>query len=168
MLLPDSTKALPKPILTNLHSVFKIRSETCNFQTDFSDSCGISCEIALIWMSLNLTEDQSTLVQVMAWCRQTPSHYLSQCWARSLSPYGITRPQWVKLLCHRFASFWCHFIIFHDCNIYTASRLSLYHVYILNCMFNNSEYIFTIDIIYQHCIHVTHTIAGFTNCSMCC
>ena len=32
----------------------------------------------------------------MAWCHQAPSHYLSQCWPRSLSPYGVTRPQWVK------------------------------------------------------------------------
>ena len=58
------------------------------------DGWGISCEIALIWMSLGFTDDQSTLVQVMAWCHQATSHYLSQCWPRSLSPYGITRPQW--------------------------------------------------------------------------
>ena len=32
----------------------------------------------------------------MAWCRQAASHYLSQCCPRSLSPYGVTRPQWVK------------------------------------------------------------------------
>ena len=30
----------------------------------------ISCEMALIWMSLGFTDDQSTVVQVMAWCRQ--------------------------------------------------------------------------------------------------
>ena len=61
------------------------------------DGGGISCEIALIWMSLDFTDDQSTLVQVMAWCRQATSHYLSQSWPRSLSPYGVTRPQWVKM-----------------------------------------------------------------------
>ena len=60
------------------------------------DGWGISCELALRWMSLDLTDDKSTLVQVMAWCRQATSHYLSQCWPRSLSPYGVTRPQWVK------------------------------------------------------------------------
>ena len=27
---------------------------------------------------------QSTLVQVMAWCCQAPSHYLNQCWPRSV------------------------------------------------------------------------------------
>ena len=34
------------------------------------DGWGIFCEIALMWMSLDFTDDQSTLVQVMAWCRQ--------------------------------------------------------------------------------------------------
>ena len=41
------------------------------------------------------TDGKSTLVQVMAWCRQATRHYLSQCWSRSLSPYGVIRPQWV-------------------------------------------------------------------------
>ena len=62
-----------------------------------TDGWGISREIALIWMSLDFTYDQSTLVQVMAWCHQATSHYLSQCWLRFLSPYGATRPQWILL-----------------------------------------------------------------------
>ena len=53
---------------------------------------------ALGWMAWHLTDDKSTLVQVMAWCRQATSHYLSQCWPSSMSPYGVTRPQWVKQL----------------------------------------------------------------------
>ena len=61
------------------------------------DSWAISCELALRWMSLDLTDDKSTLVQVMAWCRQATSHYLSQCWPRSLSPYGVTWPQWASI-----------------------------------------------------------------------
>ena len=36
----------------------------------------------------------STLVQLMAWCRQASRHYLSQCWPRPISPYGVTKPQW--------------------------------------------------------------------------
>ena len=32
----------------------------------------------------------------MAWCRQATSHYLSQCWSRSLPPHDVTRPQWVN------------------------------------------------------------------------
>ena len=31
----------------------------------------------------------------MAWCCQATSHYLNQCWPRYMSPYGVTRPQWV-------------------------------------------------------------------------
>ena len=64
------------------------------------DGWGISCEIALVLMSLDFTNDQSTLVQVMAWCRQATSHYLSQCWPRSLLPlpFGVTSPQWVNTL----------------------------------------------------------------------
>ena len=53
---------------------------------------------ALLWMPQDLTDDKSTLVQVMAWCRQATSPYLSQCWRSSLSPYGIDRPQWVNSL----------------------------------------------------------------------
>ena len=47
-------------------------------------------------MPLNTFDDKSTLVQVMAWCHQTKSHYLSQCWPTSDPSYGVTRPQWVK------------------------------------------------------------------------
>ena len=54
---------------------------------------GIACEIALRWMSLDFTDDKSTLIQVMAWCRQAASHYLS-LWF--MLPYGTTKPQWVK------------------------------------------------------------------------
>ena len=62
------------------------------------DGWTISCWIVLNWMSLDLTEDKSTLVQVMAWCRQATSHYLSQCWPRSVLPYDVPRSQWVKCL----------------------------------------------------------------------
>ena len=43
-----------------------------------------------------LTDDKSTLVQVLAWCRQATSHCLSQGWLSSLSPCRVTRLQWVK------------------------------------------------------------------------
>ena len=56
---------------------------------------GISCEIAIRWKSLDLTDDKSTLVMIMAWCSQATSHYLNQCWPRSMLPYGITKPWWV-------------------------------------------------------------------------
>ena len=58
-------------------SLIKVPSDECHWTLYYSD-------------------DKSTLVQVMAWCRQTTSHYLGQCWPRSMSPNGVTRPQWVN------------------------------------------------------------------------
>ena len=57
----------------------------------------IFCEIAIRWMPQHLIDHKSTLVQVMAWCHQATSHYLSQCWHRSMPSYGITGPQWVNI-----------------------------------------------------------------------
>ena len=70
-----------------------------------NDGWGISSEVPIRETSLVRTNDKPTLVQVMAWCRQATSHYLSQCWPRFVSPYGVTRPQWVthneiRLLAH--------------------------------------------------------------------
>ena len=55
-------------------------------------------------MSQSLTDDKSTLVQVMDWCRQATSHYLNRCWPRPMSPYGFTRPQWVKWISEQVTS----------------------------------------------------------------
>ena len=53
-------------------------------------------------MPQDFTDDKSTLAQVTTWCRQATSHYLGQCWPRSVSPYGVARPQWVNTL-----RIWC-------------------------------------------------------------
>ena len=63
-------------------------------------SLGIHLEIDLKWMPKNLTIEESTLFQVMTWCRQATSHFLSQCWPRSVLPYDITRSQWVWHIYH--------------------------------------------------------------------
>ena len=57
------------------HKETTVEPESCSQDSDWAD----------------LTSEKSTLVQVMAWCRQAPSHYLSQWWPRSMLPYGITR-----------------------------------------------------------------------------
>ena len=62
------------------------------------DGWVISCEITVRWMSPDLTNDKLTLVQVMAWCLQSTSHYLSQCWHSSMSQHGVTRSQWVLVI----------------------------------------------------------------------
>ena len=93
------------------------------------DDWVISCELALRWMLLDLTDDKSTMVQVMAWCRQATSHYLSQCWPRSLLPYSITRPQWVNTLKlrrngHHFVDDVFKHILFNE-NVWISIRISL-------------------------------------------
>ena len=70
--------------------IFKLIIRNNNFCTH--------CEIALKWMPHNLTDDKSTLTWVMVWCHQATSHYLSQCWPRPMSPYGVTRPRSVNSL----------------------------------------------------------------------
>ena len=58
--------------------------------------------LAFEWMPQNTFDDKSTLVQVMAWCHQAPSRYLSRCRPRSMLPYGVTMPQWVNRLPSKF------------------------------------------------------------------
>ena len=73
-----------------------------NFQNNFRDWWLISYEIALKWISVYLTDDKSTLVQVMNWCPQAASHYLNKCWPRSMSTCGVPGPQWVNIFFYYF------------------------------------------------------------------
>ena len=66
-----------------------------------------SCRIILMRMPLKTFDDKSTSVQAMAWHRQTTNHYLNQCWPRSMSPYGFTRPRRVNVVRLTF------YLIFH-------------------------------------------------------
>ena len=75
-----------------------MKFEMSNFHVNFCN-LWLRC---LLWkspssFSPNLTDGKSTLVQVFAWCPQAASHYLSQCWPRSLSPHGVIRPCWIKM-----------------------------------------------------------------------
>ena len=47
-------------------------------------------------MPQDLTDDCSTLVQVMAWCYQATSYYMSQCCPSPMTPYGAITTQWFK------------------------------------------------------------------------
>ena len=57
-------------------------------------------EITLRWMPQNTFYDRSALAQVMAYLHQAKSHYLSQCWPRSMSTYGFTASQWLSYTQH--------------------------------------------------------------------
>ena len=73
----------------------------CNFQAHLIYQCfeyllWIGFIIGLMYLPQYFTDQKSTLVQVMAWCHQATSHYLNQCWPKSMFPYGVTRHQWDK------------------------------------------------------------------------
>ena len=68
----SGNKPLPEPMMTQIHVVMS------HPQNDF--------------------DDKSTLVQVMAWCRQATSHYLSQWWPRYISLCRIPK---MNKLCPR-------------------------------------------------------------------
>ena len=61
------------------------------------ESWDIACEISLRWVSLDHTDEKSTLVEVMEWCHQATSHDVSQCWPRSMSLYGFNRTPYVNI-----------------------------------------------------------------------
>ena len=63
-------------------------------------------------MQQDLTDDISTLVLVMAWCRQVTSHYLNQCWPSSLTHIWSTRGRWDKRL--QWNNYGDEHFIFHD------------------------------------------------------
>ena len=83
----------PPPILT----YWPLWDATVIWKISFSNSAYRLLSWAFPGKILSETiDDKSTLVQVIAWCLKAPSHHLSQSWPRSMSTYGITRPQWVK------------------------------------------------------------------------
>ena len=52
--------------------------------------------IALSWVQKSVTDDKSTLIHVMAWCRQAANYYLGQWWPNAVTAYDVTRPQRVR------------------------------------------------------------------------
>ena len=83
---------IPCPLCNSDSSGFNIVISKCRLGIKFmSTSCKIApneCHRTPLMIS--------QYYQVMAWCHQATSHYLSQHWPRCMSPYGITRIQSVK------------------------------------------------------------------------
>ena len=88
---------------------------------------------------LVLTDDKSALVQVIAWCHQPTSYYMTQCWPRSMSPYGVTRPQWVKqsilhqamTLGNASIRFWVRLPTNYRLRVYFSWKLVTWHAMLL-------------------------------------
>ena len=101
-------------VITALHCIinslapgrcdFNFKSVISEHMLQIKFMTSTSVEIALRWMPQNTFDDKSTLVQVIAWCHQSTSLYMSQCWPRYMSPYGATRPNKLRQksfpICH--------------------------------------------------------------------
>ena len=64
----------------------------------FNEACCTCILIKISWQLVPMCANDNgrALVELMAWCQTC--HHLNQCWPRSLLPYGITGPQWVKII----------------------------------------------------------------------
>ena len=60
------------------------------------DILSTASEMGLRWAPQDLIDNNSTLVEIMVLYCKVTSHFLSQCWPRSIWPNDITRRQWVS------------------------------------------------------------------------
>ena len=80
------------------------------------DDWGISCENIFRCMSLDIADDKSTLVQVMAWCRNKPLPGRGRHWnfdpLQCLGPRPEILDRYISLSCLRWLPTACHERIF--------------------------------------------------------
>ena len=74
--------------------------------------------------------EKTTLVQVVAWCHQAPSRYLSQCWSRSMLPYGVSDLSSAQQNCIHvhFQLFTTHSSVVTESWTYHVSVMNLSHI----------------------------------------
>ena len=87
------------------HDTIRPRQNGRHFVDDILQCSFFFCENILILLRFHLNlfpRVQLTIKQhwfgLWLGTGQATSHYLSQCYPRSLSPYGGTRPEWVNIL----------------------------------------------------------------------
>ena len=75
-------------------------------------------------------------LQVIACWRQATNHYLNQCWSRSMSPYGVTRSQWVRIVIDLVYIGLCKYTSFlykHDkCKLCWLAVFHIFYLYIID------------------------------------
>ena len=62
----------------------------------FNENDRIPTQISLRFIARSPIDNKQHWFRWWLGAEQATSHCLSQCWPRSLSPYGVTRPQWVN------------------------------------------------------------------------
>ena len=158
--MPDSTKPLPEPVLT-CHQWVALTSDQLTVRSECDSKNGTfnvvlltgifrsSRDDALRWMPQDLTV-KSTLAQVMAWCRQATSHYLNQCWLSLLSPYSVTRPQWVK------------YTLIDAARQQPITWFDINPSYVTPYGDTDSEFIFVLSSPSLNCMHCHHCYTGMS------
>ena len=78
--------------------VMVLRQHSIQFNTlrPVQNVRGFISPVINILCKISLSDDESSLVQIMAWCHQATSHYLIQSWPRSMPSHDVTRPRWVR------------------------------------------------------------------------
>ena len=85
------------------------------------DILGDSYKIVLWRMPMHQIHDNSTLVQVMVWCHQATSHYLSRCWPSSLLPHGVTSHNELSFRCSNI-----HWALYFNTQAYNFTSQSFF------------------------------------------
>ena len=85
------------PYLRNLFNLYygKYSCNLKNISIIKNNSPANWCEIVLGWLLQNLNNEKTTFIQVMPWCHQATTCYMSQ---RYKSPYGVTKRQGIKVV----------------------------------------------------------------------
>ena len=108
-----------------------LSSNTC-YSLDLS-SCALLAKVLSdghhFWNPLDdsqrwQTKDESTQVQVMAWCPLAPSHYLSLCWPKSMSLRLVK----LRLIPRGFSIFTENYLTITTRNLNTFSTSRRYHL----------------------------------------
>ena len=109
--------------------------------------CDASWQIALKYHKAPLHWwYKSTPNYIMAWCFQVTTHYLNQCWSRSMCPHGVTRPKWVKSSAI-ISTLSCDVTLMNDLRVSSwlhkqqPKHSKIWQLHILYCyvMYNSSE-----------------------------
>ena len=110
------------------------KSQDYSFSIAIFATVPVDFPTKLVWVDIKVV--MSTLVQVMAWCCKATSHNLSQCWPMSVSTYGISSPQWDKVV-KKVHEMPCTYdqAIFHPCSVMNP-RNSLWITIIINIQKN--------------------------------
>ena len=101
----SGTKPSPKPGLINTLRTKKKKKNWHHFKYIFlNENVWISIKISLKFVPMGLIHNILSLVQIMAWRGPGDKPLYEPMMVSLLTNLCVTRPQWVKKICHHMAS----------------------------------------------------------------